>query len=174
MSRTYTKKEIASLLKTSVRTIEDDCESLDIRPTKGDRNINLYSSSDFELIKQLREHCSHNRSRDSFAYKVATEIVEDKPQVVKLVQPEKLSIVKRDFKQNINLGLEQDPLYDLDILQRIADNNWLLPSIRLAPIFNISSSYLSSLSKYEYCGFVATKEIVSGRCALWKITANNS
>jgi hypothetical protein len=127
--QTYTKKELAYKLGVSLRTIEEDIEYLKLISTKGDRNTNLYSQSDFNLISQMRSHCQiKSNSRDSFIARSEVEIVDNN-----------LPIVRRMPVQNpITIGLQSDPLFDLEILQRIADHGWLLPSNRLAPLFNIS------------------------------------
>ena len=170
MSRTYTKKEIASILDCSVRTVEDDADWFKIEPNKGDRNINLYSQSDFNLISQMRSHCNTSgNSRDSFVFTSMPEIVADKPALSKIAPKKSTAFT---ISQGIEQGLFHDPLFDLEILQRISDNSWLLPANRLAPLFGISPAYLSKLKIYYFCGFVANKETYAGGRALWKVSAN--
>ena len=176
MTRTYTKREIAYILQCSVRTVEDDAAWLNLKPITGDRGRNLYSQVDFSLIQQMREHCQiPQNSRDSFVPQALAEVVENKPNVTtKLVRYKKTNLVKDNFRQSLSMGIATDPLFDLEILQRISNNHWLLPADRLALIFNISPKYLNSKQMYEYCGFIANKEAYSGGAALWKVTANNS
>jgi hypothetical protein len=172
MSITYTKREIAHNLGCSVRTIEDDADWFKIKPSKGDRNINLYSQSDLNLISQMRSHCeAAGNSRDSFVFTSVPEVIEDEPKTTKIT---KSNLVLNTLNQTIEFGLSSDPLFDLEILQRISDNCWLLPASRLAPLFGISSGYLNKLQKYYYCGFIANKETYVGNRALWKVSANNS
>ena len=175
MSRTFTKKEMCFLLGCSERTIDYDVECLNIKPSQGDRGTNLYSQSDFSLIKSLREHCLiPGNGRSSFVPAAEIEIVSEAAVVKKVKDPYKSDKIKRDYTTSLNAGLSADPLYDLEILQRISDNRWLLPTNRLAPILGLSPAYLSSLSRHEYCGFIITKEVYSKGRALWAIAANNS
>lgn len=168
--RSYTKREIAYLLEVSPRTIADDAKFLNLNPTVGDRGLNLYSQSDFNLISQLREHCANPvNTRMGFIPTAQIEVVEDEPRITKLNTI--LQINK--FEESLAIALEQDPLADLEILQRVSNNRWLLPSKRLAPLFGISPKQLNSCKQYCYCGFIATKETYVGSKILWKITANN-
>ena len=169
--RTYTKREIASLLGVSPRTIAEDTKFLQLQPTVGDRGMNLYSQSDFNLIEQLREHCGDKSlTRESFVPSVQIQVVEDEQLVTKLYAIPKIT----KFEESLAIALAQDPLFDLELLQRVSNNRWLLPSKRLALLFGISAKQLNCHKCYCYCGFMATKEAhVNGRI-LWKITANNS
>ena len=168
--RTYTKREIASLLGVSPRTIAEDTKFLQLQPTVGDRGMNLYSQSDFNLIEQLREHCGDKSlTRESFVPSVQIEIVEDEQLVSLLHTPPRIT----KFEESLAIALSQDPLFDLELLQRVSNNRWLLPSKRLAPLFGISPKQLNSHKCYCYCGFVATRETYSFGKILWKITAND-
>lgn len=172
--RTYTKREIASLLGVSPRTIAEDTKFLQLQPTVGDRGMNLYSQSDFNLIEQLREHCGDKSlTRESFVPSAQIQVVEDELHVRKLSQIPQINADSK-FKESLAIACSQDPLFDLELLQRVSNNRWLLPSKRLAPLFGISAKQLNCHKCYCYCGFMATKEAhVNGRI-LWKITANNS
>ena len=207
--KTYTKQEIAHLMSCSIRTINDDCTHLEIVPRKGDRNMNLYTERDFNLISQLRKHCKNKySSRDSFVPLTVSELIDDEPKVTKLTQrgrgnsidsskdevsPSRVSLqrprphvatsrfgweashpkadcrVDRFGEEAIRLGLSHDPLFDLELLQRISDKKWLLPTKRLALLFGITGGYLNSINQYSYCGFVAKKKIYAHNRALWKI-----
>lgn len=183
--KTYTKREISHLLSVSPGTVAEDYKFLNLKPTEGDRGSKLFSKSDFDLICQLREHCKDKRNtRDSFVPNTIVEVLDEEPKVVSLggrisknpdtgldTYPKGLAGASHE---SINYGLRTDPLFDLDLLQRISDRNYLLPTNRLAPILDLSPKYLSSKREYCYCGFVATKEIYAHGKALWKITANNS
>lgn len=168
--RTYTKKEIAYLLKVSVRTVEEDAKFLGLAPQVGDRGMNLYSQSDFNLIRQLREHCGDKSlTRESFVPNAQIELVSEEPLVSKLNKIPQIS----KFDQSLAIACSQDPLFDLELLQRVSNNRWLLPSKRLAPLFGISAKQLNCHKCYCYCGFMATREAHVGGKILWKITANN-
>lgn len=174
--RTYTKSAIAEIFDVSERTIADDAKHLNLNPTEGDRRLKLFSQADFELISQMRSHCADkSNSRESFVPNTEVEILEPEPTVYKLqTTNSSLTTQKRDvFAESLELGLSQDPLFDLEVLQRIADKHWLLPATRLAAIFGITPKYLNSKQTYSYCGFVASKEVCDRNRILWKITANN-
>ena len=171
MSKTYTRREMAYLLGCSPNTIYQDIQHLDLNFVIGDRGSKLYNTSDFNLISQLREHCADkSNSRDSFVPKTQVEIVEDEPQVTKLVKP---NPAINQYQQSILVNLAQDPLFDLEMLQRISDNNWLLPSARLAPLLNISVGHLNSKQQYYYCGFSAIKEGYANGKVFWRIGKSN-
>lgn len=155
----------------SPRTIAEDTKFLQLQPTVGDRGMNLYSQSDFNLIEQLREHCGDKSlTRESFIPTAQIEVVEEQPiKVSKLNQIPQIT----KFEESLAIAFEQDPLFDLELLQRVSNNRWLLPSKRLAPLFGISAKQLNCHKCYCYCGFVATRETYVGSKILWKITANN-
>lgn len=169
--RTYTKREIAHLLNVSPRTVAEDVRALKLNPTKSDRGLNLYSQRDFNLISQMRHHCQNKvNTRESFVPNTEVEILDIEPSVSLLTHKPHHD----KYQVSMELGLSQDPLFDLELLQRISDRAWLLPSARLAPLLNLSPGYLNQLKQYNYCGFIATKEIYAHNKALWKIQANNS
>lgn len=170
--RTYTKREIAYLLKVSVRAVEKYAKHLELSPTQGDRNQNLYNQNDYIKICQLREHCAKNNTMESFVPSSIAEIVEDNQIAVTRIPQPKPSAIEL-YQESLELGLSQDPLFDLELLQRISDRGWLLPTNRLAPILGISPKYLNSYKRYIYCGFTASQEVKAGNKFLWKIHANN-
>jgi DNA-binding transcriptional MocR family regulator len=172
MSRSYTKREIAYLLGCSVSTVEKNVDYLNIKPSKGDRGMNLYSQGDFQLLSQLNEHVKTKaNSRDSFVPTAIVEVLEDEPRVSKLLAPQ--DDKSERFQHSLAIASEQDPLFDLELLQRVSNNRWLLPSKRLAPLFGISAKQLNSRKEYCYCGFIATREAYLFGKILWKITTNN-
>jgi hypothetical protein len=169
--RTYTKREIAHLLKVSPRTVADDAKFLNLNPTQSDRGLKLFSQADFNLLTQMRQHCSDKaNSRESFLANTDVEVLDIEPTVSKYQKISAPSI----FESAIDFGLSQDPLFDLELLQRISDNQWLLPSKRLAPLFGISTKHLNLQKDYCYCGFIASRETYAMGKILWKVTANNS
>ena len=164
MSKTYTKREIAYNLSCSVQTVEDDAAYLNIVPSKPNGNRNYYSEKDFSLISQLRFHCAGGQNtRESFVPKYEPEIVtQDK---ITRIKPNQLD----RFSQTLEFGLAQDPLFELEVLQRIKNNNWLLPTDKIAALLNLSPGYLSSLDFYIYCGFVAIKELKTNNKNMWRV-----
>lgn len=176
--KSYTKKEIARLLKVSPRTIADDAAYLNLTPAQGDRGLKLFSASDFNLISQLREHCADKaNTRESFVPSSQVEIyeLEDQGRISKH-QPQEFTKQPNfdSYQQALILGFAQDPLFDLELLQRISDRGYLLPSKRLAPILNISPEQLNRYQSYIYCGFVISKEDKVGSKIIWKVASNNS
>ena len=185
MSRTYTKKEIAHLIGRSVRTIESYASDLNIEPKIGDRNQNLYSESDFNLISQLNSHCKDpNNSRKSFVPLTNAEVVHgldleyvepkekiyyqvDKPNKQELVLPSRSELYKRCVDFNIN----EDPLFDLELLERVYNNHWTLTSKKLAAILDITPKTLNTYIQYYHCGFIATR-MSFGKKIFWKLTKN--
>ena len=156
--QTYTKREMAYKLKVSPRTVSEDAKFLNLKPTVGDRGLKLYSQSDFNLISQMREHCADkSNSRESFLPSTVPEIVEPEPKVRRLSVAPPI--------KNFSL----DPLYDLDLLQRIADNNYLLPTNRIAPIIGLSSNYLLRQSSYFYCGFLIQRQAKKNNQIYWNV-----
>jgi hypothetical protein len=175
MSRTYTKREIAYLLKCSVSTVEKNADYLNIKPNKGDRGLNLYSEMDYQLLSQLNEHLKNPaNSRDSFVPNTEVEILDIEPAVSKLkLNPQEYQLsVKSFFDEAIEFGLRQDPLFDLELLQRISDRAYLLPATRLAPIVGLSPKYLNDKKIHHHCGFILTREVNLGAKYLWKVSSN--
>lgn len=172
---TYTKKELARIFTVSPRTIEDDARYLGIKPTIGDRNTNLYSQADYDLISQLREHCKiKNNSRESFIPESKVEIVEEQPKVSQLAKVTKVSTVIQNYSDSLEQALQNDPLFDLELLQRISDNKWMLPAKRLAPLLGVKPKTLNNKKRYDYCSFICTKVTYVRGMALWQVEANNS
>lgn len=167
--RNYTRKEIAHLLNTSTRTIGDYETYLNITPSKGDRDCNLYTETDFDLISQLRSHLADkSKTKESFVPTISPTLVEESVGFLAKHNP-------------------QDPLFDLDSelmrlvkLQEISDRKWLLPTELIAALLDISNNTLVKYQTYCYCGFTVSREtrninkltsgkITRGNKLLWKI-----
>ncbi len=168
----YTKKEIAHLLDVSPRTILNDIQFLNLQGNFDDRGTKLYSENDFNLISQLREHCKDkNNSRDSFLQNSEVEVLDIEPVVSKMTSlRKKENEPLKTYQESILTGLENDPFFDLEMLQIISNRGWLLPTARLAPLLNLSPQYLNTLDKYSYCGFIISKETYVGNRIMWKVT----
>lgn len=79
------------------------------------------------------------------------------------------------LEQVVNLTLDtietrRSGLNDLRDLQEIANNNWLLPTKRLAEILGRSRSYFQGKKEIHYCGFKLEKIGKQGNEALWRVT----
>jgi hypothetical protein len=61
-----------------------------------------------------------------------------------------------------------DPLADLELLQRLADHGWLIPTLRLAAIVGLSPGTLSGRFEFSYCGFTISKAGKQGNQTAWK------
>lgn len=88
-------------------------------------------------------------------------------------QTEQLSIPGL-FYELINTAIEatenkRSGLNDLRDLQEIANNNWTIPTRRLASIINRSRSYFRGKNQVYYCGFVFEKVRKQGNEFLWKV-----
>jgi len=63
----------------------------------------------------------------------------------------------------------EDTLEDLETLQRIADNGWLIPTKRLAQIINRAPSTLARKPEVNYCGFRLIRAQQEGNQSLWRV-----
>lgn len=63
-----------------------------------------------------------------------------------------------------------DPLADLELLQRVADHGWLIPTSRLAAIVGLSPGTLSGRKEFSYCGFTISKAGKQGNETAWKVS----
>lgn len=165
--KTYTRKEIAFDLECSERVIRDDIKHLKIEPIDSeDYGVKIYSSAQFKLIKSLREHCQKpGKTRESFILPTSVEIVEN-PLAKHIVKQQGVTDSTKLFVHN---QLKIDPFYDLELLQRLVDNEWLLPTKRLAAIININPKTLVRHDIYEYCGYSCMKIALNPSSFVWKV-----
>lgn len=169
--RTYTKREMAHILQVSPRTIADDAKFLNLKPTQSDRGMNLYSNQDFNLIQQLRTHCQDKvNTRESFVPNTEVEVIEEEVKITRM--PNRQSMIVDNYQESIEFGFRGDPLFDLELLQRISDRAYLLPATRLAPIVGLSPKYLNCKKIHHHCGFILTREVNVGAKYLWKVSSN--
>jgi hypothetical protein len=63
----------------------------------------------------------------------------------------------------------EDTLEDLETLQRIADNGWLIPTKRLAQIIDRAPSTLARKPEVNYCGFRLIRAHQEGNQSLWRV-----
>jgi hypothetical protein len=103
-----------------------------------------------EIIRTVdsRQH-TLDKATDTFIMAEVKELVYD---LIKNIQADKKSSID-----------------DLRNLQEIADNNWQLPTKRMAQLLGCSPSTLSKHSEYHYCGFVITKTTRTSRGFLWRV-----
>lgn len=172
--KTYTKKEIAFILQYSQRTIEEDLKHLKIKPLEQvDYGTNLYSDRDFEVVKQLRDHCKNGKTRETFLINTPVELVNSQPHESGFSLP-RASGETDKMREIIALAKRADPLAELEILQRITNNNWLMTTSKLAAIIGVRSSTLTNNNPYNYCGFVCSIHKRSGNSFLWRINQEES
>jgi len=67
------------------------------------------------------------------------------------------------------LASNTDSLEDLETLQRIADNGWLIPTQRLAKIIDRAPSTLARKPEVNYCGFRLIRAQQEGNQNLWQV-----
>jgi hypothetical protein len=60
-------------------------------------------------------------------------------------------------------------LDDFRMLQEIVDNDWVIPTSRLAAITNLSPRTLQGKNEYVYCGFRFSKFGRQGSSLLWQV-----
>lgn len=63
-----------------------------------------------------------------------------------------------------------DPLQDYEMLDRICEKGWELPTSRLAAILNLSTATVGSMNEFERMGFHFGKVGKSGREVLWSVS----
>ncbi|QDZ41618.1 hypothetical protein FRE64_16735 (plasmid) [Euhalothece natronophila Z-M001] len=92
------------------------------------------------------------------------EAVIESPEVLeKIIETTVSSTVKAIRASN------QDTLEDLETLQRIADQGWLIPTKRLAQIIDRAPSTLARKSEVNYCGFRLIRAQQEGNQSLWRV-----
>ena len=64
---------------------------------------------------------------------------------------------------------QSTPIDDLETLQKVLDNGWLLTTTKLAQIIGLSPKTIGQKKQNYYCGFVFTKVGRQGKQSLWKI-----
>ena len=74
-----------------------------------------------------------------------------------------LSVLNQQNNQTLT------PLSDLETLQKVLDNNWLLTTTKIAKIIGLSPNTIGKKKQYYYCGFIFTKIGKQGKQSLWKI-----
>ena len=74
-----------------------------------------------------------------------------------------LSVLNQQNNQTLS------PLNDLETLQKVLDNNWLLTTTKIAQIIGLSPKTIGKKKQYYYCGFIFTKIGRKGKQSLWKI-----
>ena len=179
-----TRKEIADKYEVTDKIIRDDLVFLGIKPAeKGDRNVNLYTERDCDLVGKLREHCQ-SATRETFIKPSPTQVVNDEPKDLIPTQPMRLARIERptvDAEKFIDACRK---------LQEISDNSWLPSTAVLASIVGVTTSTLLRVELIDdpenpgqkkktkprlyFGGFICTIESQWGNTFAWKVHANNS
>lgn len=174
---TYTKQDIAKALETTIRTITEDNQYLTnegyISPMKVSGQANQYSEDDLEIFRQLREHCQAGYARKSFIPIKNTEIITIGDNKLKLVsENEEISTVE-NFRQIFEHFSSTDLFYDYKQLQRCADNQWYLPTAKLAAIINKKPATFSKFKIFLHQGFRLTRlPQKEGSSYIWSVNSN--
>ena len=84
------------------------------------------------------------------------------------------TIIQATIIQTLSAQLQQNnqtlsPLNELETLQKVLDNNWLLTNTKIAQIIGLLPKTISQNKQYSYCGFIFTKIGRQGKQSLWKI-----
>ena len=84
------------------------------------------------------------------------------------------TIIQATIIQTLSAQLQQNnqtlsPLNELETLQKVLDNNWLLTTTKISQIIGLSANTISKNKQYSYCGFIFTKIGRQGKQSLWKI-----
>jgi hypothetical protein len=95
---------------------------------------------------------------------VMQETVIESPEILeRIIETTVSSTVKAIRASN------EDTLEDLETLQRIADNGWLIPTKRLAQIIDRAPSTLARKPEVNYCGFRLIRAQQEGNQSLWRV-----
>lgn len=176
---TYTKQDIARILETTVRTITEDSQYLInegyINPIQISGVANQYSKIDLELFRQLREHCQAGYARKSFIPTRTTEIITIGDNKLKLISEEQELSTIEIFRQILANLSKTDLLYDYAQLQRCVDNQWYLPTAKIAAIINKKPASFCHLEIFLYQGFIISRlPQKEGKSYIWSVDNTNS
>jgi DNA-binding transcriptional MerR regulator len=169
----YSIRDLSEKLGRSNRTIVSWLNKFKLKPVEtGDNQKNLYDRQQFNLLENYRDHLAGGGTIAGFVVESAIEIVESsqKLEIERATVDHPNQIFDRVFYD----CCAADPFFDLESLQRIAQNGWLLPTKRIATIINLSPATLIKLSSYLYQGFLIRRETRSGAGILWRVESNNS
>lgn len=170
----YTRLE-----KLNIKTIKEknksfiDGESLKLLDDLNDHLKNGGKTNDFldqtnKQTDQTNRQTKPYNDRDLTSNTNKTDIADRQSG-----QSEQL-IIPGIFQEVINATLElaesrRTGLNDLRDLQEIADQNWFLPTGRLASIIGKSRSYFTGKNEVYYCGFKFEKIGKQGHEILWQV-----
>ena len=143
----------------TARHIQD--ESPDNSQT--DRDIYIYSKD--KALKKL-EQDSDQTSDQTLTRQTGQDISIE--QIIQGTIIQTLSVLN---PQNNQI---KTTLSDLETLQKVLDNNWLLTTSKIAEIIGLSPNTISKKKQYSYCGFIFTKIGKQGKQTLWKIEKQKS
>ena len=160
----YSLNAIAHSLSLTPKTVSSHAKFLGIKPSSGSHGTHLFQETDVARISELASHLKDSKnSKSNFIPSAEIEIVKE-PSVRKITRsPHKI------IKETIEFGLANDPLYDLEILQRICDRGWILPTKRMATILQIRPRTLAREKQYFYCGFLTEKVGYRNGSGWWKV-----
>jgi transposase len=160
------KKEAAEFLGKSTKTIQRlvSQNKLSVKYVDGHNGqIAIFDRAELERFKQDLETAT---------VKGAIVTLDNHGQITK---KEKNNYEQNGFDrfvQAVELGCQQDPFFQYELLQRAAENGWLIPSKQLAAILKISPKTLVKSKIKRFGGFVCSQEDKTDRI-WWRVAANN-
>jgi len=114
-------------------------------------------------IERNGNHSTATVKRNGNQLATQNSLIESPEVLEKVIETTVSSTVKAIRASN------EDTLEDLETLQRIADNGWLIPTKRLAQIINRAPSTLARKPEVNYCGFRLIRAQQEGNQSLWQV-----
>jgi hypothetical protein len=176
----YTEKQLQEKFDVSVNGLKTRIRHLKLKPTKGDRGVNLYDEEQVGLLTQQHKHLAAGGLLNTFIPAISVEIVPAKSNRTPLRSDSqsRLAVVRHNcelekFKDTCTDMAYADPFWDYELLQRASDRSMYLPTEKLAVIMSRSPSSFSRKKSFTYQGFVMVRQgDRSGNSYVWSINAN--
>ncbi len=166
----YTEKQLQQKFDVSANGLKTRIRHLKLKPTKGDRGLNLYDDEQVELLTQQHEHLNNGGFFQTFTPAISVEIVPAKSNHLAVIR-HNYELLK--FKDTCTELAYTDPFWDYELLQRASDRSMYLPTEKLAVIMARSPSSFSKKKSFTYQGFVIVRQSDrSGNSYIWSINAN--
>ncbi|NBD32500.1 MAG: hypothetical protein GVY17_05915 [Cyanobacteria bacterium] len=121
-----------------------------------------------QSIEHNGNHATATRKQNGNQLTTQETVIESPEVLERIIETTVSSTVKAIGASN------EDTLEDLETLQRIADNGWLIPTKRLAQIINRAPSTLARKPEVNYCGFRLIRAQQEGNQSLWRVKTPDS